>query len=352
MANPPSLGCDTIYCKTVHQLWGYQHIHTVQHSLRRIDAQVKLLSYAKALDLEETAQLHQNYIDSLTVSVNDKLQASMRLGLPLEEQSTIVRRRVYQIEKPVSADEKKEEQIFFSIFERDEKWYANFQDRESWRHRILMLEYALAAPRIFSVSIVPSDPTEEQTWYYKKATYQKQKPQEVLPEEAASCSSQSSSSSQTYENLFELKPKVLSSHDDEKCLIDQNKKHSEENEFWIEGLSTKRRSFTSSAKPESVDSSPPTYVGFFLPFKEFCSELAHPNQDPYHLSGSVLTADVFDEAQVKEILSGLENSEAQNQMQKILDAFVEDTHSRGIGFVLLEPLNKRVKTVFFRKHAF
>lgn len=58
----------------------------------------------------------------------------------------------------------------FHIHEKDVN-FDSIEEHDEWQCRVTTIEKAMAVRSIFSVSIVPNDPSIYQTWYAKRVTY-------------------------------------------------------------------------------------------------------------------------------------------------------------------------------------
>lgn len=195
----------------------------------------------------------------------------------------------------------------YRIFEKGDKIYLDEKERKSWSFRVAMIEAALATAQLFSISIIPADSSEKQSWYHKKPV--------------------------PYQNPNGYSKELERLIGDRSLVVN----------------SLFQVSYLSSDQAESPDFPAPHLGGFFAPFPRFSSPLARPQYDPSNLADSVISANVFTEKEMESVIEGLENDSIRRSICHIVEAFIGDVHSIGLGLVVLEPRHQQIKTLFFRK---
>ena len=252
-------------------------------------------SVSPALSKNEESELRVG-LETLAIDrINAKFQTTIRLNTPPEE-----RVFVRMAERTGTGIFTQDMHTSRFIYERDEMQFDDAIEKLGWQPRIAMIEEAFTSHSIFSLSIVPTDPTIAQTWYDKKS---------VCPAEPISPVDEKLLKELFGELPVETDPSIASK--------------------W------KMREVTSSKKASQIHPSP-TLTGFFSPFSTFSSELAAPQYDPQHLPDSVITAHAFSEEEVEAAIKTFESCALKTKIKNIVDSFAEDIHSQGIGLLVLQ----------------
>ncbi len=177
-----------------------------------------------------------------------------------------------------------------------DRFYSNPSINHEWRPRLYIVGKLFYSNLIFSISIIPTEPREHQTIYFKKS-YKIEN--NILPEE-------------------------------EVASLDSTK------------------SFTTQNSCSFQTESSPQLIGFFKPYAGFSSNLAVPQYDPDHLPASIPTINIWEPAEVYSSLEGITNPDLPNQILRILDAFLEDIHAQGIALLILQPPHQ-TKVLYYKK---
>lgn len=185
------------------------------------------------------------------------------------------------------------------IFERDHKVYQSESEKRQWQSRIRLFEkVASATGFVFSISIVPTDPSILQSWYYKK-------------------------SYKINEDLADLPD-------------------AESQEF-----------LESNCDENSISSNPPpTFRGFTKPYLQFDSKDFGADIDPMNPDRFVEQHYVSSKESIQEAIRDIRSEELQTTTSDILDSFMVDENAAEMSLILLEPnedTSKQVKRILFTK---
>lgn len=222
--------------------------------------------------------------------VNAQFKANRRLNLTPQDRT--ITRRIVRTETHYQENEST------FIFERNEKVYLSEEEKRAWQPRIDILEKAFSIKEIFSISIIPVNPTIAQTWYDRKSVYQ------------------------------------INYHNEPR-LMDL---YSDQTNAWRKVDST---SFHPASNPPA-----PVISGFFTPFPTFSSDLATPQYDPDRLPDTVVQGRVFCDLNLNKALSMIENPTLIEKIESVVELFKVDFEAKGVGLVILET---RAKVLYLTK---
>src|SRR5262249_46638752 len=87
--------------------------------------------------------------------------------------------------------------------------------------------------------------------------------------------------------------------------------------------------------------------GFFAPFPGYSSSVASARYDPENLSTDVSIINVF--SQKKETAVTFVNDDLRNKVNQIVNSFIEDIHSQGLGLIVLDLESRSFKRLYYTK---
>ncbi len=355
---------------------------TVQERLSQIDGKARFLIALGMLPPEQEETYKETARNELRQEINEQILARSRrvlLGLPEDPVIASVTKN-----KSSKTEGKRMPTLSTTVFERDEKHYPSEEERQSWQSRVNLVQDAFETRLLFSISIIPLDPNEEQTWYAKKQTsyttltttdfmevlYFTETSKRRSQDKIALTQTSSSGSGSLFDPIV-TEPKVAvvyhssssSQAEQQEALrpimnyfenlfgpltLDSESEPSDDNTF-PKQFSTYRQSRKSSKKRESSEEPSPILHGFFAPFADFSSSLVKPHYDPEHLPPTVLVADVNVPNQLEPIVQNLEHDEIKARINRLITSFREDAHAKGMGLMVLEPSRRQFKTIYLKK---
>ncbi len=347
------------------------HSPSVEERLAEIDNKARTLVQFGILPPEQEGTFRELEQQKLREEVNEEVQARSRrahLGLPLDPIIADIKKNTI-----TRLDSKRMPTHSIEIFEQNMKQYHSEEERQSWQPRVNLIQDALETRLIFSLSIVPLDPHEEQTWYAQKKTSQgnyittnyaeavqffhEGKVNTSTPVEAPSTSSGSLFDPALVEPQSEsavcISPITLSEEQQAglkslmEGLFGSMEDSSDESGLGHSMLAEFTDQY--NRKRELPDEPAPVLHGFFAPFTDFSSSLVKPHYDPELLHPTVLVADVDVPSEVEPIVHNLENDAIKTRINRLIASFREDAHAKGMGLMMLEPSRRQFKTLYLKK---
>lgn len=358
---------------------------TVEERLRQIDGRARSLIALGFLPPEEEETYRETSRNELRQEINQEILQRPRralLGLPEDPVMAFVEKN-----ERSQVHGKRMPTLSATIFERDDKEYRSEEERQSWQSRINLVQEAVETRLLFSLSIVPLDPNEKQTWYAKKqvsyntltttdweeAFYFTETIERPSQNENAPAPASSSSSGSLFDPVVAEPETVVLFHNSASSWEEQQEalrplmdylenllgpltpefesepsNHSDDDMF-PKSHSSSRSSKQWSKERESPHESSPVLKGFFAPFPDFSSKIVTPHYDPEHLHPTVLVADVDVPGQVEQIVQNLEQDEIKTRINRLITSFREDAHAKGMGLMILEPSRMQIKTLYLKK---
>lgn len=338
-------------------LYGQEETTSVEEILEEANQVAEQVAESEGLTSQQEEQFKHIMKDLIKNSLNSEFQANIRLGSSPRTRTFLTLRSkeqdvVHFAGRDVAA-------VSPEIFERDFKEYSSEEERGEWLARIQLIERALDISQLYSLSIVPNDPSEKQSWYCKKVKYQKEYKNEFDPEfwgVGKSSKVKEESTEGQAENLFDVKPK-----DDDFAMV-REIELSEEEEAQLKQVfdsmfssndspkqSWSRLSINTSGKPESPDSPAEQFTGFFAPFDQFSSDLARAQYRSNQLPCEFRVTNAYSSEKVDEVIDTLDSPATQKKVRLVIEAFLEDAHSSGLGMVLIQPSKAGAKKLYFTK---
>ncbi|MEM1282420.1 MAG: hypothetical protein AAGG81_02575 [Chlamydiota bacterium] len=338
-------------------LYGQEETISVEGILKEGNQYVEQIAESAELTSRQKEQLKHIMRDVIKNSLNSEFQANVRLGSSPRTRTFLTLRSKEQ--NVVDLAGKDVSAVSPEIFERDFKEYSNEEERAEWLPRIQLIERSLDISQLYSLSIVPNDPSQKQNWYCKKVKYQKEHKNEFDPDfwgfDKSSKSKEESPEEQA-ENLFDAKPK-----DDELVMVSETMLSEEEKaqlKQFFDSFSSpsdthkewvRQNDISYSKKPETPDSPAQQFAGFFAPFDQFSSDLARPQYRPGDLPYGFKATNVYSSEKFDEVIGTLDNPTTQEKVRLVIEAFREDAHSSGLSMVLIQPSKAGAKKLYFTK---
>ncbi|MCE5318506.1 MAG: hypothetical protein LLG04_14235 [Parachlamydia sp.] len=160
------LAAGAVRCLERVTLSGFCQPVTVNEILKNADDMTIGLSIEHGLSSDLERVLGNVVKDNVRERLNDEFQAKQR-NVPLKERLKIEFTRKVRIANGAFVGNVRQPQEYCEMNKAEE-------ERPSWQPRLDILTKASAEEKLYSVSLIPTDPSVKQTWYEKKGWIQKE----------------------------------------------------------------------------------------------------------------------------------------------------------------------------------
>ncbi len=368
MSATSSIRSPMIYTKCIStSLVGESKLTSTRERLAKLERASNMVNTQTPV---QRKRIRDSLGDAFLNIVNSDYRTQLKLARGPQEQISVTQIRTSKKTVGVLGEEAR---ISYIPYEKSAKTYTSEETRQSWQSRINILEEAVSTRKIFSISIIPLDRSEPQTWYHQQSFSSKVIPPEeenemwklflkgpknsqaessTSPEEPIFFSQPSSSEAVHHYPFFEEQQQdaltlirgIIGESYNYSASHDVPDHHTGKS-----SQSSTRWKIQNSKEKETHESPAPTLSGFFSPFEDFSSSMVRPRYEPQNLPAFLNPIDVFSITAVEAAIAGLENDAIKGKIGKIAELFQEDMHATGLGLVILEPSRMQVKTLFFRK---